>query len=61
MQIRDFYCEVKWCAKCNAYVHYMMSVNHSYCVQCGSPVRLFNKEDSDRFSADVQKRKWKAV
>ncbi len=61
MDIRDFYNETKWCEHCRAYVHYIMSVNHSYCVSCGNQVRLFNKEDSRRFTDDVQKRKWKAV
>ena len=58
---RDYYAETKWCDTCKAYVHYMMSVNHSYCVSCGSRVRLFNHEDSRSFSAEVEKRKWKAV
>ena len=57
----DFYTDTKWCDQCNGYVHYLMSVNHSYCVDCGSRVRLFNPQDSQRFSADVEKRKWKAV
>ena len=39
----------------------MMSVNHSYCVNCGCKVRLFNKEDSERFGDEVKKRKWRAV
>ncbi|MCA8943351.1 MAG: hypothetical protein KDB80_12380 [Planctomycetes bacterium] len=60
MEIRDFYNELKWCADCNDYVRYMMSVNHSYCTACGNRVRLFSKEDSKRFSEQVQKRKWKA-
>ena len=61
MSTHDFYAETKWCDGCKNYVHYMMSVNHSYCVKCGSRVRLFNKDDAKRFSDDVERRKWKAV
>ena len=61
MERRDFYGETKWCDNCKAYVPYLMSVNHSYCVHCGERVRLFNKQDSEEFSEEVQKRKWKAV
>lgn len=60
MEIRDFYSELKWCASCNDYVRYMISVNHSFCTQCGGRVKLFSKEDSQRFSEQVQQRKWKA-
>jgi len=56
----DFYNETKWCPKCKDYVRYMMSVNASYCSECGTPVRLFNKEDLVRFNADLEKRRWKA-
>ncbi len=61
MTIRDFYTETKWCESCRTYVHFVMSVNHSFCVQCGGKVRLFNKNDSQQFEAEVQKRRWKAV
>mgnify|MGYP001564276206 CR=1 FL=1 len=61
MTNRDFYNETKWCESCRTYVHFVMSVNHSYCVQCGSRVKLFNKDDSRRFETEVQKRRWKAV
>jgi len=57
----DYYSETKWCDRCQDYVPYLMSVNRSYCVRCGSRVRLFNKEDSKRFSEEVQRKKWKAV
>ena len=60
MDTSDFYAETKWCEHCRAYVPYLMSVNRSYCVHCGKPVRLFSREDSQRFSAEVQKKKWKA-
>ncbi|MEM7199982.1 MAG: hypothetical protein AAF628_06935 [Planctomycetota bacterium] len=57
---RDFYHEQKWCGQCQTYVRYLMSVNRSYCIDCGSQVRLFSKEDAMRFSNDLEKRKWKA-
>lgn len=60
MNTRDFHAELKWCNDCNEYVRYLMSVNHSFCVNCGGTVRLFNKQDSEVFSEDVQRRKWKA-
>ena len=59
MEQTDFYLERKWCPKCNQYVRYLMSVNHSYCVSCGTQVQLFSKEDAQRFNADLEKRKWK--
>lgn len=59
MDHRDFYQEKKWCGTCGSYVRYLMSVNHSYCVSCGTQVQLFSKEDAQRFNADLEKRKWK--
>ncbi|MCC6673256.1 MAG: hypothetical protein IT458_19485 [Planctomycetes bacterium] len=59
MDRMDFEKETKWCARCNDYVRYLMSVNHSYCVQCGSQVKLFSREDMARFTDHLEKRKWK--
>jgi hypothetical protein len=56
----DFYTEQKWCSECNSYVRFMMSVNHSYCVNCGGRVRLFNSNDSATFQETVQRHKWQA-
>ncbi len=61
MQSQDYYREQKWCESCNDYVPYLMSVNHSFCVECGGKVKLFSKTDKAQFSDEVQKRKWKAV
>lgn len=55
----DFYTETKWCTTCKTYVRYIMSVNASYCVHCGATVRMFNPEDSQRFSNDMEKKRWK--
>lgn len=59
MERPDFYAETKWCPRCQDYVRYLMSVDYSYCVQCGSKVRLFSDEDAQRFSANLERRKWK--
>jgi hypothetical protein len=59
MDYRDYYQERKWCTTCNDYVRYMMSVNHSYCIHCGTSVKLFNKEDLAKFRTDLERRKWK--
>ncbi|MHC4515986.1 MAG: hypothetical protein ACYTGW_14895 [Planctomycetota bacterium] len=53
----DFEHEKKWCPKCGAYRHYLMSVNHSFCVECGTQMRLFNKKDQQRFTEELQKRR----
>ncbi len=56
----DYYDEKKYCEQCKTYVRFMMSVNHSYCVDCGGRVRLFSREDSERFQEHVQRHKWQA-
>ena len=45
----DFDTELKWCEKCKAYRRYLMSINHSYCAECGEKVRLFSKADAAAF------------
>ena len=59
-QTSQFERERKWCAHCGDYVRYLMSVNHSYCVQCGNQVRLFNKQDSASFFEGIQRRRWES-
>ena len=56
----DFYSELKWCNKCKKYVRYLMSIHQSYCIECGSPVTMFNKEDNEKFQKLVEKNKYKA-
>ncbi len=56
----DFYGEKKFCDQCNDYVAFLMSVNASYCVHCGSKVRLFSGKDREQFSEEVQRHKWQA-
>ena len=60
MANQDFYDERKWCDNCKDYVRYLMSVDHSFCVQCGHKVRLFSHDDARRFSETVQRHRWQA-
>lgn len=56
----EFYNEQKWCDHCKGYVRFLMSINHSYCIECGGRVRLFNGNDSRDFHDTVQRHKWQA-
>jgi hypothetical protein len=60
MHAMDFNNEKKWCPRCNAYVRYLMSVDHSFCAHCGTKVRLFSDEDSQRFNTSMERKKFKA-
>ena len=50
----DFYGEKKWCRKCGKNVRYLMSISHSYCVQCGSVVTLFSKDAWRKFNKQIE-------
>lgn len=50
----DFYNDLKWCDSCGDYERYLMSMEHSYCVECGSKVRLFNEEDWQAFNDKIK-------
>ncbi len=56
----EFYNEQKYCDHCQSYVRFLMSVNHSYCIECGGRVRLFSREDKQSFQETVQRHKWQA-
>jgi len=45
----DFYHEKKFCKKCGKYVRFLMSIHHSYCIDCGSIVYLFSQKDKRKF------------
>lgn len=60
MDAIDFYNDKKWCSSCRSYVPYLMSIEHSYCAECGTEVRLFSKEDWKAFSAGMDERRPKA-
>ncbi len=53
----DFEQEKKWCPKCETYRRYMVSINHSFCIECGTKMRLFSKPDQARFTEEIQKRR----
>jgi len=57
---QDFYGERKWCEHCKDYVRYLMSIDLSYCAQCGNRVRLFSREDARKFTETVQRHRWQA-
>ena len=57
MDAIDFYKEQKWCEKCETYVRFLMSVDHSFCVHCGTRVRLFSKEDLKAFQEAANEKK----
>ncbi|GAB4151615.1 MAG: hypothetical protein Fur0037_20330 [Planctomycetota bacterium] len=60
MGTNDYYTEKKWCEHCKDYVRYLMSVDHSFCTRCGGRVRLFSRDDAERFSENVKRHKWQA-
>ncbi len=57
----DFDQDKKWCEQCNAYQRYLMSVDHSFCAECGSRVRLFSKADAETFGEELTKRRWRGT
>ena len=54
MEFGDFYDDRKFCTACNDYVPYLMSMDHSYCVECGGQVRLFSKADWAEFNESMK-------
>ena len=56
----EFYNEQKWCDHCQTHVKFLMSINHSYCIECGARVRLFSSSDKETFQETVQRHKWQA-
>ena len=57
MASSNFYDDRKYCHDCEGYVPYLMSMDHSFCVQCGEQVKLFSKEDWGHFSEGIQSKK----
>ena len=53
----DFYSDRKYCHQCQDYVCYLMGIEHSYCVQCGTQVRLFSDDDWKVFNESMNARK----
>lgn len=44
-----YYNSKKYCPSCREYVRYLQSIDASYCVDCGSKVRLFSSDDKKAF------------
>ena len=57
MEYGDFYDDRKFCEACNQYVPYLISMDHSYCVQCGGVVRLFSEGDWEVFNESLKARR----
>ncbi len=57
MASSSFYDDRKFCHDCGDYVPYLMSMDHSYCIQCGAQVKLFSKEDWGTFSEGIKPKK----
>jgi hypothetical protein len=53
----DFYNDRKFCERCQGYVSYLQSTEQSYCVQCGSAVRLFSESDWTAFNEALKERR----
>ncbi len=57
MENADYYTDLKFCAKCDKYVPYLMGVEHSYCTECGGRVRLFSQQDWDAFTENLARQR----
>jgi hypothetical protein len=61
METPDYYSDRKFCSHCNQYMPYLMSIDKSYCAECGNEVRLFSKEDWSSFHQQMEERRPRAV
>lgn len=61
----NYYNSKKYCPSCREYVRYLQSIDESFCVACGSKVRLFSTADKKAFleglKSEKQARKDKRV
>ena len=57
MDLTDYYGDRKWCEACSTYVHYLASLEHQYCSQCGAQVRLWSHADEAQFRASMAPKK----
>ncbi|MEM8709720.1 MAG: hypothetical protein AAGG01_02110 [Planctomycetota bacterium] len=55
--VNRFESDRKWCPACETYVSYLMSLDTSYCAECGGEVRLLSKEDWEQFSEQLKARR----
>jgi anaerobic ribonucleoside-triphosphate reductase len=52
-----FHNDTKFCPCCSKYVHFLSSIELSYCVECGAQCEMFSKEDRLAFQAKMAARK----
>lgn len=45
----NYYNAKKYCPSCREYVRFLQSIDDSFCVACGSKVRLFSTADKKAF------------
>jgi len=57
MNDSNFYNDKKYCDCCDKYVSYLMSVDSSFCVECGTEVHLFSKDDWTAFHETLDARR----
>ena len=57
MENPDYYNDRKYCAHCQRYVSYLMSLDHYYCTECGERVRLFSQNDWASFHDTLERQK----
>lgn len=61
----NYYNSKKYCPSCREYVRFLQSLDESFCVACGSKVRLFSTADKQAFldglKAEKETRKDKRV
>ncbi|MFT5286528.1 MAG: hypothetical protein ACI8TQ_002697 [Planctomycetota bacterium] len=57
MDNSSFYDDHKFCPACEDYVAYLISMDDSYCVNCGGIVRLFSEDDWVDFNESLKSRR----
>ena len=57
MEQNDYYSDHKFCGTCQKYVSYLMSMDHSYCTECGERVKLFSQADWVEFHETLNRNK----
>jgi hypothetical protein len=53
----NYYDETKWCDSCGKYVNFLLSLDHSYCVECGDKVRLYSEQDWQQINDELAARR----
>lgn len=57
METGNFYSDRKFCTQCRKYVSYLVSLEHSYCCECGARVRLFSDSDWTSFHENLERQR----